>query len=328
MEVRIQPLNQVIRVEPGANLLQSLQEAGIPMSYSCMAGRCGTCRCRIVDGDILESGREAQGPVGDHESYVLACRTFITESCTIQIPDPDEVVVHPARIIKATVVALETLTHDIRRIVLRVAKPLQHSPGQYVQVQFSPEFVRPYSLTGLGGDQQIEFHVRLISGGRVTSHVASKLAVGDAVRVSGPLGCAYLRQKHPGPMLCIAGSTGLAPILSILRGAVAAGMSNPIHVYFGVRAEQDVYGLEWLEQLRKRHPAMKVHVVVSSGPVRAAFRSGLVTEAIDADFSSLEGWRAYICGSPPMVEAAAFLVRKKGLAVDFVHADAFYPQGT
>jgi ferredoxin-NAD(P)+ reductase (naphthalene dioxygenase ferredoxin-specific) len=327
MEVRIQPLNQVIRVEPGANLLQALQAAGVPMSYSCMAGRCGTCRCKVLDGDLLESGRESQGPVESHDSYVLACRTFITESCTIQIPDADEVVVHPARIVKATVVSMEELTHDVRRIVMKPAKPLQYSPGQYVQVQFTPNHIRPYSLSGTCADAHFEFHVRLIPGGRVTGYIADSLQVGDSVRISGPLGCAYLRRKHIGPILCVAGSTGLAPVLSILRGAVAHDLPNPFHVYFGVRASQDVYGLDWLEQLRRQHTAMKIHVVVSSGG-GASQRSGLVTEAINQDFQSLLGWRAYLCGSPPMVEAAAFLVRDKGMAADYIHADAFYPQGT
>jgi ferredoxin-NAD(P)+ reductase (naphthalene dioxygenase ferredoxin-specific) len=262
------------------------------------------------------------------DSYVLACRTYITESCTIQIPDADEVVVHPARVIRATVVSIEDLTHDVKRIILKPSKPLQFSPGQYVQVQFTPRHIRPYSLSGTSADANFELHVRMIPGGRVTAHIATSLHVGDTVRVSGPLGCAYLRRKHTGPILCVAGSTGLAPVLSILRGAVASALRNPVHVYYGVRAPRDLYGVEWLDQLCRQYPGMKINVVVSTGPDRGAQRSGLVTEAIDRDFASLVGWRAYLCGSPPMVEAAALLVRSKGMAADCIHADAFYPQGT
>lgn len=199
MDILVQPLNRVIRFEPGANLLQALQAAQVPMSYSCMAGRCGTCRC---------------------------------------------------------------------------------------------------------------------------------LNVGDAVKVSGPLGWAYLRRKHEGPMLCVAGGTGLAPILSILRGAVAQGMKNPIHLYFGVRSPRDVYGLHWLEQLQRDYPALKVHVVVTSCGNAATQRCGRVTDAIEQDHGDLSGWRAYLCGSPPMVEAATVVARRKGIAVAHVHADAFYAQRT
>jgi naphthalene 1,2-dioxygenase ferredoxin reductase component len=327
MEVLVQPLNRVIRVEPGANLLQALQTAQVPMSYSCMAGRCGTCRCRVIDGEVLEGQGEQQRPLDGDGSSVLACQTYVTEPCTIEIPEPDEIVVHPARIVKATVVAIEDMTHDIKRLVLKPAKPIEFSPGQYVQLQFTPEHVRPYSMAGLTGDANLEFHIRLVPGGRVTGHIATTLKVGDPVRVSGPLGAAYLRRKHQGPMLCVAGGTGLAPVLSILRGAVAAGMRNPVHVYFGVRSPRDVYGLAWLHRLQREHPALKLHVVVTSGGDPAVQRCGLVTQAIEQDLDDLAGWRSYLCGSPPMVEAATQVVRRKGMAADHIHADAFYPQG-
>jgi ferredoxin-NAD(P)+ reductase (naphthalene dioxygenase ferredoxin-specific) len=293
-----------------------------------MAGRCGTCRCKVLDGAVLDSGREHQNPLDDHDSYVLACRTYLTEPCTIEIPDFDEIIVHPARIVKAQVIAVEHLTHDIRRLVLRPSKPLQHSPGQYVQLQFTANHVRPYSMAGLSGDQNFEFHVRLVAGGRVTNYIANELRVGDAVKVSGPLGSAYLRQKHSGPMLCVAGGTGLAPILSIVRGAIVQGMRNPIHLYLGVRSPRDVYGLDWLAQLSRQHPSLKVNVVVSSGGDRRTQRCGLVTESIEQDFPDLTGWRVYLCGSPPMVEAATLVARNKGTASEHIYADAFYPQGT
>jgi naphthalene 1,2-dioxygenase ferredoxin reductase component len=165
-----------------------------------------------------------------------------------------------------------------------------------------------------------------VFGGRVSTYIADHLKPGDAVRVSGPLGTAYLRRKHEGPMLCVAGGTGLAPILSVLRGALANGMSNPIHVYFGVRSRRDVYGLDWLTDLERRHPALKVHVVVTSGGDPREQRCGLVTEAIEQDFASLEGWRAYLCGSPPMVEAATLMARQKGIDPARIYADAFYTQ--
>ena len=131
MEILVHPLQRTLSVTPGVNLLEALRANDIPVSYSCMAGRCGTCRCKLVAGHVLESGREMQRPLGAQDEYVLACQTFLTESCTVEIPEPDEVVVHAAKIIKATVVALEEQTHDIKRIRLKPAKPLDFSPGQY-----------------------------------------------------------------------------------------------------------------------------------------------------------------------------------------------------
>ncbi|MCW5657296.1 MAG: 2Fe-2S iron-sulfur cluster binding domain-containing protein [Burkholderiaceae bacterium] len=325
MDVRIEPLQKVIAVQPGTNLLDALRDAQIPVSYSCMAGRCGTCRCRVVAGDVLDHGGE-QGPLGGHDAHVLACQTVLTQPCTIEIPEPDEVVVHPARIVKATVQAIETLAHDVRRLLLKTNKPMQFSPGQYAQLQFTPEHARPYSMAGLSHDGSMEFHVRVVPDGRVSGYVASELKVGDTVRVSGPLGTAYLRQRHAGPMLCVAGGTGLAPILSIVRGAIAAGLRNAIHLYFGVRSPRDAYGAHWLAELQRRHPALRVQVVVASGGDARAQRCGLVTEAIERDLGSLDGWRAYLCGAPPMVEAASALVRQRGIQPSHIHADAFYAQ--
>ncbi len=328
MEIHVRPLQRTLSVEAGVNLLDVLRAHDIPVSYSCMAGRCGTCRCKVVSGQVLASGREQRPPqANEDEGCVLACQTFVTESCTIEIPEPDEVVVHTARIVKATVVAIEAPTHDIQRLRLKPAKPIEFSPGQYAQLQFTPDHIRPYSMAGLCTDGELEFHVRCVPDGRVSGYIKNQLKVGDAVRVSGPLGAAYLRRKHTGPMLCVAGGTGLAPILSIVRGVVAAGMHNPIHLYFGVRSERDVYGLDWLDELRQRYPKLQVHTVLASGTA-AGCRTGLVTDAIRQDWRDLAGFRAYLCGAPPMVEATSMLIRQMGVLPEQIYADAFYASGT
>ncbi|MCU6501686.1 2Fe-2S iron-sulfur cluster-binding protein [Rugamonas sp. A1-17] len=327
MELVVQPLGRTLNVEAGTNLLTALREHQIPISYSCTAGRCGTCRCKVLQGEVLEAGREAKITHPNDEGYVLACMSSVSSNCVLEVPEPDEVVIHPARIIKATVLAIEPVTHDIRRLRLKPAKPLAFSPGQYATLQFGPGLARPYSMANVPGDDELEFHLRLVPHGRVTGHVETTLAVGDAVRVSGPLGTAYLRRKHQGPMLCVAGGTGLAPVLSIVRAALAEGMSQAIHLYFGVRTERDIYGLEWLEQLRERHANLHLHIIVSTGEHDPRWRGGLVTDAFNHDWDSLAGWRAYLCGAPPMVEAAAMLARKKGVLPEHVYADAFYASG-
>ncbi|MDZ4143152.1 MAG: 2Fe-2S iron-sulfur cluster-binding protein [Burkholderiales bacterium] len=327
MEVLIRPLERTLDVTPGANLLEVLRAHQVPMSYSCMAGRCGTCRCKVIEGEVLDAGREAQRPSGTDDRMVLACQTFLTAPCIIEIPEPDEIVVHPARILKATVVANELQTHDVRRLLLQPAKPLAFSAGQYAHLQFTPGHIRPYSMAGLVDDELLEFHVRLVPDGRVSGYVASELKIGDTVRVSGPLGSAYLRRKHTGPMLCVAGGTGLAPVLSIVRNALGEGMANPMHLYFGVRSERDIYGLDWLHALKQQHPQLHLHVVVASGRA-PSYRTGLVTEAIAQDWSDLRGFRAYLCGAPPMVEATALRVKRLGVPLEQIHADAFYASVT
>ncbi|MGB4346829.1 MAG: 2Fe-2S iron-sulfur cluster-binding protein [Burkholderiaceae bacterium] len=329
MELVVHPLEQVLQVSPGANLLETLRANDVPISYSCMAGRCGTCRCKLVSGSLLDTGREAKITNPAEGDYILACTSVLTENCAIEIPEPDEVVIHPARIIKATVTSITDATHDIKLICLQPAKPISFSPGQYVSLQFAPDSVRPYSMAGLCTDSELTFHVRHVPDGRVTGYVFNQLKVGDSVRVSGPLGTAYLRTRHEGPMLCVAGGTGLAPILSIVRGAIAAGMDNPIHLYFGVRSPVDIYGMDQLKALQAELPSLKLEVVVTSDDESSSqYRLGLITDAIAQDIPDFQGWRAYICGAPPMVEATAALVKQRGIEEQQVYADAFYASGT
>jgi naphthalene 1,2-dioxygenase ferredoxin reductase component len=327
MELVVKPLNVRLNVDSGSNLLDVLIAHQLPISYSCMSGRCGTCRCRVVSGQVRNSGPEVGRPHADKDDDVLACQSVLTDNCVIELPEVDEVVVHTARIVKGTVTALEEATHDIRRIRVKLAKPISFSAGQYATLQFTPEHIRPYSMAGLCHDAEMEFQIRRVPDGRVTAFIFDDLAVGATIRVSGPLGTAYLRQKHTGPMLCVGGGTGLAPVLSIVRGALEAGMKNPIHLYFGVRSAHDVYDTERLRALAASHPNVTVHIVVATGTAGAGQRSGLVTDAIAKDLGALAGWRAYLCGAPAMVEALSILVTRMGVEPGHVHADAFYPSG-
>jgi ferredoxin-NAD(P)+ reductase (naphthalene dioxygenase ferredoxin-specific) len=319
MRLVIEPLGRQIDVAEGANLLAILRDHGLPVSYSCMAGRCGTCRCKVVSGQVMEGTR-----TGGAGEQVLACMSTLTQDCVVEIPEPDEVVQHPARLLKASVTAIESMTHDILRLRLRASKPLAFSPGQYAQLQFTPEHIRPFSMAGLPEDDELEFHIRLVPDGRTSGFIARELRVGDSVRVTGPLGTAYLRRSHEGPMLCVAGGTGLAPILSIVRGAIAQQMANPIHLYFGVRSPADIYGLDWLRALACEHKALRLTVVVSAVNDDPSHRSGMLLDAIARDHESLFGWRTYVCGAPPMVDAVTKAVVEKGVQADHVYADAFY----
>ena len=150
------------------------------------------------------------------------------------------------------------------------------------------------------------------------------------MRVSGPLGSAYLRRKHDGPMLCVAGGTGLAPILSIIRGAIARGMRNPIHLYFGVRSPRDVYGLRVAAGVCSASiRRCTLHVVVTAGANAGAHRRGLVTEAIEQDLPRPRPAGAPTCAARRRWWRPRRCWRKrKGIAPERIYADAFYTQGT
>jgi naphthalene 1,2-dioxygenase ferredoxin reductase component len=207
--------------------------------------------------------------------------------------------------------------------------PYTFSAGQFAKVVFSFSDGQPrdYSMANKPEEETLEFHIRSVPGG-ISEKLPIHLKVGDAVKVSGPFGTSYLRAQHSGSILAVAGGSGLAPIRSILRTALANGASQPIHMYFGVRGERDVYGEAELLGLQARHRNLRVHIVLSeargNSPTR---RYGLVTDAVRADFRDLTGFMAYLAGPPVMVEAATELVIGLGIPARDVHADAFYATG-
>ncbi|MFG1210517.1 2Fe-2S iron-sulfur cluster-binding protein [Xanthobacter flavus] len=327
MEVVVRPIGRVISAEPGANLLDTLRKNDIPISYSCMSGRCGICRCKVVEGEVLTANGELRQPFLNEDTHVLACQSTLTSGCAIEIPEPDEIVCCPAKILKAKVAEIRQETHDIRSLKVKANKPLEYVPGQYATLEFGPDLIRPYSMAGIMQDDLLEFHVRLVPGGRVSPYVFDTLKEGDSLRLSGPLGASYLRRRHRGPMLLVAGGTGLAPALSLLRGALAVGMDNPIHLYFGARTVNDLYCTDRLAALAAANPQVALHLVVSNGTTPAGIRSGLVTEAIEQDWQDLSAFRAYLCGAPAMVEAATLSVKRRGVSLSHIYADAFYSTG-
>jgi naphthalene 1,2-dioxygenase ferredoxin reductase component len=327
MKLNIQPLNRTIDVEAGTNLLQAFRNENIPVSFSCTTGKCGVCRCKVVSGHVLEGGREGSLPSAKNDASVLACQSTVTDDCIIEIPEPDEPVTHPAKILKAKVSEVKLLTHDILQLRLKSPKKMEFSAGQYVSLQFTPEHIRPYSMASISEDDYMDFHIRLVANGRVTSYLKQELKVGDSVRVTGPMGTSYLRSLHQGPILCIAGGTGLAPILSIVKAAVSKGMRNPIHVYFGALTPNDVYGEEIFQDLCASFPNIHFETVVMSNTEQKKYRSGLVTDAVFEDINDFNGWRSYLAGSPQMVEAANMMLKRAGHDSERIYADAFYSSG-
>jgi CDP-4-dehydro-6-deoxyglucose reductase/ferredoxin-NAD(P)+ reductase (naphthalene dioxygenase ferredoxin-specific) len=226
------------------------------------------------------------------------------------------------------VAALEELTHDIRGLHLEIEAggPFTFSAGQYAQLEFAAGLSRHYSMAGTPSEHALTFHIRHMPGGHTSSYVATRLRIGDTLKVSGPLGVAYLRDAHRGPVLLVAGGSGLAPIQSILRSLLARAHAAPVTLYFGVRSERDLYHEELLLDLAARHPNFRFHVVLSEQKGGRGRRYGLVHEAVAADLAGCDRLMAYLAGPPVMVEAATAVLQAKGAQPRQIHADAFYNQ--
>lgn len=312
----------------GVTILAAALDADIPYPHGCQSGNCGACKSHLIDGRVDMDGYSAFALTGEERSrgLILACRAVPATACAVAWLDEDDLIAHPRRSLSATVVAIEDATHDIKRILLEIdaAAPFAFSAGQFASLTFEGAPPRDYSMASRPGDPRLEFHVRRMAAGTTSAHVASRARPGDRVRIDGPFGTSFLRESHRGPILAVAGGSGLAPIKSIVERALAIGLPQPIHLYVGARDEPDLYLVDHFQALAAAHPRLHFTPVLSAPARGTARRIGLVHAIIGDDFKDLDGCKAYLAGPPVMVEATTRLLVERGIRRIDIHADAFY----
>jgi len=319
-----------IKVEPGETILEAALAQGVPYPHGCRSGNCGACK------SVLEAGEVDLAPYSDYaltdeeraQGLILACRATPWSHGAVSWLETDEVVAHPLRQLIGRVIALEDLTHDIKRVRLAIVSggPFDFSAGQYAALRVSTLPARDFSMANRPDDPVLEFHVRHMTGGAASRYIVRDLGLRETVRLEGPFGSAWLRDHHTGPILAIAGGSGLAPIKSIVETALRRGARQPIHLYFGVRDERDLYLDEHFNALATTHPNLRFIPVLSEPQLPTVRRRGLVHEAVAADLGDLDGAKAYIAGPPVMVEAATAMLLDAGMRRQDIHADAFYTE--
>jgi ferredoxin-NAD(P)+ reductase (naphthalene dioxygenase ferredoxin-specific) len=225
------------------------------------------------------------------------------------------------------VVELAQATDDIRilRLVPPAGTPFDFRAGQYAKLGFDTLPPRDYSMAGAPEEPLLEFHIRDVGDG-ASRYAVRQLAIGETVTVAGPMGDAYLRPDHPGPIIAIAGGSGLAPMKSIVETALHLGLRQDICLYFGVRIERDLYLVEHFTQLTAAYGNFRFIPVIAEPAGASHWRTGLVGDAVLADIAAPAGSKAYLAGPPPMVEAAVAQLRARGLPAADIHADPFYSE--
>ena len=326
-KVRIAQADRTVEVPTGGTILAAALDAGIGYPFGCQSGNCGACKSHLVKGEVTMEGY-SEFALSDEEKargLILACRSVPWEDCEVAWLDEDDLIVHPRRVLACKVVGLDDATHDIKRVRLSIESggPFDFSAGQFASVTFTGCAPRDYSMANVPGDPILEFHVRRTQGGATSAFVAEQLKVGDPVRVEGPFGASYLRETHRGPIIAVAGGSGMAPLKSIVERAIQKEMPQHIYFYFGVRSERDLYLHDHFARLAEKHPHLHFTPVLSEAKGNG-LRTGLVHEAVAADFDELDGCKAYLAGPPVMVEAATRLLEQRGMRRLDVHADAFY----
>ncbi len=327
IKVRIVPADRTIEVPTGGTILEAALDAGIGYPFGCQSGNCGACKSHLIKGEVTMEGY-SEFALSDEEKergLILACRAVPWEESEVAWLDEDDLIVHPRRVLATKVLSIDDATHDIKRVRLEIVSggPFDFSAGQFASVTFETCPPRDYSMANLPGDPVLELHVRRSATATVSAYVSDKLKVGDSVRVEGPFGASHLREGHRGPIIAVAGGSGMAPLKSIVERALGLGMPQHIYFYFGVRSERDLYLHDHFAALAKKHPTLHFIPVLSEGDGLNR-RCGLVHEAVAADFDEFDGCKAYLAGPPVMVEAATRLMEQRGMRRLDIHADAFY----
>jgi toluene monooxygenase electron transfer component len=321
--------------EDGDTILRAALRAGQGLSYECNSGGCGGCKFELMDGEIETLWADAPGLTerdrkrGRH----LACQCRALGPVTIKAPTAPE---YQPRILpkrqRARLVGSRDITHDIREFRFLAEHDAEFLPGQFAMLDLPGlNSSRAYSLANTGnGQREWHFQIRRVLHGQGTHVLFEKLAEGDEIGLDGPYGVAYLRTDSPRDIVCVAGGSGLAPMVSIARGAVEAGLlaDRKLYFFYGARTPRDVCGEAMLRELDGFGEQI-IYVPVVSLPGdngdwhgETGFVHDVVAHALPAGLANYE---FYFAGPPPMTQALQELLMV-GHRVPFeqIHFDRFF----
>jgi toluene monooxygenase electron transfer component len=314
-------------------LLRAGLRAGLGFPYECNAGSCGTCKVELLEGQVTSLRPDAPG-LSERDrarNRVLACQSRPATDCAIKVRlRPENVPAHrPARF-RARLEGLRDLTHDMREFRFRAHDAPGFLPGQYALFYLPGlEAPRSYSVSNVDeGGGEWHFVVRRVPGGVGTVALFDRVPVGGEITLDGPYGLAYLRPASPRDLVLVGGGSGLAPMLSIARGAVRepALAGRNIHVFYGARTARDLAGEAELAALPGYGERLFFEPVLSepeAGTWKGA--TGFVHERVRAFVG--ERWpqfEYYFAGPPLMAQAVQQMLIDKRVPFPQVHFDSFY----
>ncbi len=317
-----------ITVNPKETLLQAALRQGIDFPYSCRVGGCATCKCKLVEGKVKELTQTGYVLSDDEldQGYILACQSVPTTDLKIQVNLSAQ---QARKKMPGRVLSQEKLTHDITALRIQLDESLIYKAGQYanLSVDIMPGVQRSYSFANPAHmDAQVTFFVRKVPGGEFSTRIYDENVVGKHVTVEGPMGDFWLRAAQT-PMLLVAGGSGLAPVLALLQEAASQSVNRSAVLLFGARTQADLYGLKTIEEIANKWATdFKFIPVLSQEPEDSGWTGarGLVTEHMQAHLHSQP--HAYLCGPPPMVDAATAALLSHGVPRSDIHADRFTTQ--
>ena len=322
---------------PGDTVMRAALRAGVPFPYECNVGKCGSCRFELVDGQMQTLWEEAPALTErDRKLHRrLGCQSAPTADCTVKVRldrncQPQTL---PA-LRSAVLVESRKVTHDIREFTFRCDGPVRFRAGQYALLHLpGVEGTRAYSMSNLANEEGIlTFLIKYVRGGKGTQYLFDTLVPGGSITIDAPYGLAYFRQEFDRDIVCIAGGSGISPLIAIAREAARHPdfEKRRVHVFYGGRGPSDICGDEFLRLLPRFGQNITYSASISVaeldpngmwiGPV------GFVHELVERTMNGrLNDCEYYLAGPPPMLQAAVqMLVLRHKVSLDRVHFDRFF----
>lgn len=316
------------KVSRGQTILESAQHQGLAFPHECKVGTCGACKYKLISGKISELASSAMGLSGGlyQSGYRLGCQCIPKEDLEIELDAKLGRAIVPKET-TAVISEQKPLAHDVIGLTLMPEKLITFNPGQYADIEFTElSAVRSYSFSTIGqADGSLNFHVRLVPGGVFSGWLFGGDRTGTTVTLRGPYGQFGFNESDD-VMVCVAGGTGLAPIKCILESMTGTQRERDVFLFFGVRQQRDLYCLEEMQALQRDWGGnFELIPVLSEEPATSSWKGkrGLVTECFQ-EYLQGRSCEAYLCGPPPMVDAAETELLRLGVAHGSIYADRFY----
>lgn len=316
----------------GQTLLEAAAEAQLLLPSQCRQGSCGACHANATRGDYL-LGEHSPHALPAGEGSLLMCRTWPRSDLAVALPfDADRIARSAIPRREATIAALEPLSEDTVRLELHLqpddsgASVAEFEPGQFMELEL-PEtgLRRAYSLANTGNwEGRLEFLVRLQPGGRFSGWLREQAQPGQTLVVHGPQGAFGLRENGLRARWFVAGGTGLAPLLSMLRRMAEFQEPHPVRLYFGVNRREELFGRAQLDALRAELPALQVTECVRQPDAAWSGFAGTPVDALARDLDGLASFPdLYLCGPPGLIDAAQALAQDKGVPAAQIFSERF-----
>ena len=330
--IRLQFADEVTReceAAPGQTVLDAALLAGLPLLHQCRSGSCGSCAATLLAGEV--DIRTTQGstllPAERAQGVRLLCQTEARSGCSFSLAYASTVGEADVQHAFAFVNAVEPQARDVLRVSLELADDhwIDFRPGQYVQIKVpGTETWRSYSPASHAASlPRVDFLIKLIAGGVMSDWLAQTCRADDVLELAGPFGHFFLREAPRAPHVFLAGGTGLAPMLSMLEALRRRGGKRPpMLLCFGCRTEDELFCMEELTLYEQWLPGLEIRVAVERSTSGRRRLGTPLSVLAPADFAHPETV-TYVCGPPPMVDAASSLLAGWGISPARIHSEQF-----